>query len=228
MSISVEQLFGTSKDHLELSQDGALLHTEVISDFSSMCLAAKADGIDIKVASGFRDFERQCTIWQNKFIGKKPVFKRDGSVVDMNQLDEWQKVQAILLYSALPGCSRHHWGCDLDIYDSAAIDEHYQLQLVPQEYQLGGPFYHLSQWLLDNAHQFNFYRPYLSNSQAIAQELWHISHQPCSNSFMLHFSQNKDKLLTLLKAADIAGINAIEQNLNTILHNYVFLGEEIK
>ena len=33
---------------------------------------------------------------------------------------------AILLWSALPGASRHHWGTDFDVFDRAAVPPDYR------------------------------------------------------------------------------------------------------
>ena len=48
------------------------------------------------------------------------------------------------------GASRHHFGTDLDIYDTRPIDDDYQLQLTPDEYSFTGPFAKLVAWLDDN------------------------------------------------------------------------------
>ena len=89
-----------------------------------------------------------------------------------------------MLYSALPGASRHHWGTDLDIYDAAAIDESYQVQLSTEEYSANGPFARLVAWLDEHAHRYGFFMPYQAYQGGVAAEPWHISYQPVSSQYL--------------------------------------------
>ncbi|WP_350595574.1 M15 family metallopeptidase, partial [Pseudoalteromonas sp. 45-MNA-CIBAN-0466] len=98
------------------------------------------------------------------------------------------KCIAIMLYSALPGASRHHLGTDLDIYDKSAVSDDYVLQLSPNEYQQGGPFAKLSQWLDTHLAEFGFYRPYQYDLGGVAPELWHISHIAQSAQLIRHLT----------------------------------------
>ena len=90
-------------------------------------------------------------------------------------------MQAILRWSALPGASRHHWGSDLDVYDAAAVDARYAVQLTPEEVNPGGPFAPLHAWL-DQQIAGNdcegFFRPYAIDKGGIAPERWHLSYAP--------------------------------------------------
>ena len=64
---SLEQLTGMSRDHLaELSDSRCSLHRLVVPPFLAMRAAAAADGIDLVAFSGFRDFDRQLTIWKQR------------------------------------------------------------------------------------------------------------------------------------------------------------------
>ena len=80
-----------------------------------------------------------------------------------------------MLYSALPGASRHHFGTDLDIYDTRPIDDDYQLQLTPDEYSTMAHLLSL-RWLEHNLEKYGFYRPYQEYKGGVAPEPWHISH----------------------------------------------------
>lgn len=222
MSVTTSELFGLSQDHLSQLPDGRLLHHNAVADFNRMCQAAKADGIEITIASSFRDFSRQQLIWDNKFNGVRPVFNSQGQSVDMAQLSDWQKVQAILRYSALPGTSRHHWGSDIDVFDTAAVDADYQLQLTPSEYGKNGPFYALANWLSEHSQQFHFYRPYLQDLGGTAPELWHLSHRPTAMAFIERFQQSHARLLTLLSEHQVCGHQAIAEHLEKLLETYVF------
>ena len=215
-------VFGIENNHLVAAQDGFLLHQNTINDFLAMQQAALVDGIEIKLASSFRDFERQLLIWNNKFNGIRPVFDKSGKQVDLAVLDDWQKVQAILLYSAMPGTSRHHWGSDIDVYDNAAISKDYKLQLEPHEYEQGGPFEKLSNWLSNNAANYNFYRPYAKDKGGVAPELWHLSHISVATSCLAQFKLNADELLNLLSRNEICGLEAIKENFDVILQRFVY------
>ena len=74
-------------------------------------------------ASSFRDFERQQLIWNCKFNGERKVHDDEGNLLDLALLDDWQKAQAILRWSALPGGSRHHWGTEIDIFDPDLLSQ---------------------------------------------------------------------------------------------------------
>ena len=166
---------GQSDTHLTEIQSHRL-HTDIIDDFLALQNGAKNAGFELTIASSFRDFNRQAMIWNKKFLGIRPVFNKQQQIVDLSQLNELEKCTAIMLYSALPGASRHHLGTDLDVYDTAAINDDYKLQLTPDEYQHGGPFAPLSQWLDKNLAKYGFYRPYKQDLGGVAPELWHISH----------------------------------------------------
>ncbi len=62
---------------------------------------------------------------------------------------------AILRWSALPGGSRHHWGCDFDVYARNLLPPGTQLQLEPWEY-LEGHQLAFYQWVEANLDSFGF------------------------------------------------------------------------
>ena len=220
--ITPAKLFGLEQSHLLSTKDGHLLLEQTLIDFELLHQQGKAYGLDITIASSFRSFERQLTIWNNKFHGQRPTFDKSGQQLDMSKLDDWQKVQAILQYSAMPGTSRHHWGTDLDVYDKAAISKDYKLQLEPHEYEKEGPFSAMTSWLSANMKAFNFYRPYVQDLGGVAPELWHLSHRPEALAYSNLFASNAPSLLTILEQHEIAGFKAISQNLDYILNNYVY------
>ena len=99
-----------------------------------------AVGFDLRVASGFRSFDRQLAIWNGKAAGSRPIHDDVGLPIDRGALGEDELIAAILRFSALPGASRHHWGSDMDVYDAAAVPEGYAVQLSPAEVADDGPF----------------------------------------------------------------------------------------
>jgi len=134
--------------------------------FLAMREAARRDGIDLQAASSFRDFDRQLTIWNAKFRGERPLLDRSGQLLNVASLSAAQRIEAILIWSALPGASRHHWGTDLDVYDAAALHDRARLQLTPEEYGGAGPFAALTAWLDQHMHRFGFFRPYVEAGRA--------------------------------------------------------------
>ncbi|WP_461516875.1 M15 family metallopeptidase [Porticoccus sp.] len=181
--ISDEMMAGRCEKHLCLLERSVLLHRAVIDPFRQLQQAAAAEGLDIQVASGFRAYDRQLAIWNAKAEGLRSLLDTDGHPLDSAQLRDDEKVMAILRWSALPGCSRHHWGTDMDIWDRAAVSPDYQLQLIPEEYGPGGPFHRLSLWLEKHAAAFGFYRPYDRDRGGVAPEPWHLSYRPVAELF---------------------------------------------
>jgi LAS superfamily LD-carboxypeptidase LdcB len=173
------QLTGRSRAHVFQSDEPRFaIHADVVEPFARLRKAAAAEGFDIAVFSGFRDFESQAEIWNRKFCGERALFDADGGVLDYRALSEAERMQCILNWSALPGASRHHWGTDLDVYDRAALPEGYRVKLLPEEAQPGGVFHRLHQWLDLNISRFGFFRPYREYRGGMFPEAWHLSYAP--------------------------------------------------
>ena len=221
LDIDSQQLTGTSQNHLTTLSSGQQLHNQVSSHWQELQSAAKRAGFELAIASGFRSFERQLTIWNAKFTGIRPVYNRGDQVIDMTKLDDWQKVQAILEYSALPGASRHHWGTDLDFYDKAAVNSKYQLKLTPDEYLHAGPFSAATNWLHAHAHQHGFYFPYQGETLGVAHEPWHLSFFPLANQFYDFLDTEPKVLFDLILNEEVEGKSAILRNFEYIIDNYV-------
>lgn len=181
-------LTGLTETHLTSYQDGFRLHAAAASPFTGMCEAAKTAGIQIKIVSSFRSYQRQAAIWQAKLSGTKAVLDKDGTAVNIAQLDGIAKLDAVLLFSALPGASRHHWGTEFDIYDAAAVPAEYRPQLLPSEYSQDGPFFRLQQWLLQHACKFGFFQPYRVYQGGVAAEPWHLSYKPVADDYLTQFT----------------------------------------
>jgi len=172
-------------DHHVVAVGGRLLHRELLVPLAQLQEAAARQGITLTVASGFRSFERQLAIWNAKARGERPVLDDQGRPLDLARLTQREIVFAILRWSALPGTSRHHWGTDIDVWDTAAVADDYRLQLVPQEYGPGGPFARLGSWLdreMDAA-GLGFYRPYAVDRGGVAPEPWHLSYRPLADYY---------------------------------------------
>jgi LAS superfamily LD-carboxypeptidase LdcB len=105
-----------------------------------------------------------------------------GRAIDVNELSPRERVEAILLWSALPGASRHHWGTDVDLIDRHATAPGYQVKLTPEEFAPGGPFAALAEWLEANAARFGFFRPFRGVLSGVQPEPWHFSFAPVAEN----------------------------------------------
>ena len=214
----IQCITGQSDAHLVAIQNH-YLHTNIVNDFVALQSAAASAGFDLCIASSFRDFNRQSAIWNAKFSNKRVVLNKAQQAVELNSLSDIEKCTAIMLYSALPGASRHHLGTDLDIFDKSAVSDDYELQLTPDEYQHGGPFAELSQWLDTHLAEFGFYRPYQHDLGGVAPELWHISHIAQSEQLMSHLSL--EVLHNCIKESDLLGKDAILTHLPALYERFV-------
>lgn len=195
------------------------IHHQMVAAFELLRKSAKTAGIELKIASGFRSFDRQLHIWNNKFEGNTPIKKANNDLVDITHLSNWEITQAILLFSALPGASRHHWGCDIDVYAPNLLASGKSLQLEPWEYQPSGPMAKLSTWLTQYAAKFGFYLPYDCYRGGVAAEPWHLSYAPLARQYQSAFTAQA--LQACLTNTDISGKTAIIDNLPEITEQYI-------
>lgn len=173
------ELTGRARSHLiEVGRPDCLLQREAAAAFCAMRDAALGAGIALEAASAFRDFARQRDIWNAKFRGERPLLDAAGRPLGTATLDEAHRIDAILLWTALPGASRHHWGTDLDVIDRRALPAGHRVQLVRNEYAPGGVFEALTAWLDRHMRRYGFYRPYTAASRGTAPEPWHLSFAP--------------------------------------------------
>jgi LAS superfamily LD-carboxypeptidase LdcB len=220
LEFSLDQLTGRARDHLsELADPPGALHNEVVVPYLAMRAAAAADGIDLTAFSTFRDFDRQLSIWNGKFRGERPMQDRAGQPMDPLSLAPADRVSAILWWSALPGASRHHWGTDFDVVDRRAKPPGYKLQVVPAEYQAGGPFHRLTTWLDEHMHAFGFFRPYATDRGGVSPEPWHLSYAPVAKRALAAFSVAK--LRSVLEGCAIEGKEAVLATLDRNFATYV-------
>jgi LAS superfamily LD-carboxypeptidase LdcB len=173
------ELTGRARSHLSQVADlECLLHSQVVVPFLNLRRAAAADGIDLLPQSAFRDFARQLDIWNGKFRGERPLYDAAGAELDVSALSPAARIDAILLWSALPGASRHHWGTDLDLVDGNALVPGSRAKLTGDEFASGGPFVHLVRWLDVHAPRFGFFRPFQGMRSGVQPEPWHFSFAP--------------------------------------------------
>ncbi|HSY09137.1 MAG TPA: M15 family metallopeptidase [Steroidobacteraceae bacterium] len=214
------ELTGRSSAHVrEVPELGCTLHAQAVPQTLALCTAARAAGIELAIVSSFRDFERQVAIWNAKFTGERQLLDRDGRALAHAQLSERALIDAILIWSALPGASRHHWGTDIDVVDRAAVAPDYRPQLVPAEFASDGPFAHLDAWLAANMAAFGFFRPYTTDRGGVQPEPWHLSFAPLAEPALAALTPQV--LSAALCASAVRGRDAVLARLPEIHARYV-------
>lgn len=179
--LSELELTGRATTHVVQRDDlGAALEHETLAAFLAMREAARSDGIEIHIFSAFRDFAAQQQIWDKKYLGERPLYDAHGNTREHGALDPDQLIDAIVCWSAVPGGSRHHWGTEIDVIDSAAVPDGYCVRLLPDEAQPGGVFDRLHRWLNANMGAYGFFRPYRTFRGGVNPEPWHLSFAPVS------------------------------------------------
>jgi LAS superfamily LD-carboxypeptidase LdcB len=183
-ALNAEQLTGRVRTHVQDVADGSgcVLHPDAAAAFQALRAAAAQVDIDLVAVSGFRSFERQLSIWNEKFLGRRPLLDDAGRALDVAAMSEQQIVSAILLWSALPGASRHHWGSEIDVIDRAALAPGQHAQLVAQEYAPHGVFKRLAEWLPRQCEDYGFFLPYDRDRGGVRPEPWHLSFAPVSGA----------------------------------------------
>lgn len=200
---STDQLIGNSG--IDLVGDNYKLLPQVEVAFLQMQKAALEDGIQIKIVSSYRSFERQKVIWNKKY-------KRYIS----QGLTPKESIKKIIEYSTIPGTSRHHWGTDIDI-----IDDFPNIKtnvLDPNKFNIGGPYYKLKKWLEKNANNYDFYMVYTNDKyrKGFKYEPWHYSYKSISKPMLQEFL--KVDFVELFKNEDILGKEYFDES---FLNNYL-------
>ncbi|WHP47678.1 M15 family metallopeptidase [Mannheimia bovis] len=212
-------LTGKTRVHLvalpNLLSDQHFLQPEVVESFLALQQGAKEAGFNLQPASTFRDFERQKLIWNMKFNGERKVHDDNGTAIDMSQLSDFEKCQAMLRWSAVPGSSRHHWGTEIDIFDPDLLPENTQLLLEPWEYLEGGYFAELTEWLHAHAEQFGFYFPFDGTHNRVGFEPWHISYRPIAAEYEKLFAD--EMLRSAWQDEDVAGKECLLAHFDELL-----------
>ena len=214
-----EMLSGQTKAHLIQYDDRHFMHKATHRAFNALQADAKSAGFNLQLVSSFRSFEAQLAIWNNKFTGKRAILDAQSQILDPETLSANDKIKAILRWTALPGASRHHWGSDLDLYDPDLQPTNSPLQLIPQEYQLGGSQAPFAQWLQGHLHQHGFFLPYHTERGGVCPEPWHISHALVSIPALQ--SMKVPQLTRLLNLSKLAGKSDVLAQLDWINDHYI-------
>lgn len=152
------------------------LRKETFLAFQKMSQAAKRDGIRLTIISATRNFDAQKKIWENKWNGKTKVEGKDLTTV----LNLKERARLIMLYSSMPGTSRHHWGTDMD------------LNSLDNAYFENGEGKKIYDWLTAHASEYGFCQPYTGKSDGrtgYEEEKWHWSYLPLSKIFLEQYQK---------------------------------------
>ena len=212
-----QQLLGKTQDHLT-KWNSNLVHMELVDPLSKLNKDAQQVGIDLAIASGFRSYERQKLIWNEKITGKRQLLDSESNPLNIADLSPNEILFAILKWSAIPGFSRHHWGCDFDIFDKKALPKNYKLQLIPAEYYKDGIFSKLTNWL-DSLNDSQFIRPYQKDTGGVAIEPWHISYRPVAKKYEQELSL--DSFINEIKNSSLLLKQEILNNSDEIFFTFV-------
>ena len=214
------ELTGRARTHVVQRDDlGAALHPEAIEPFLALREAAAREGIELAIFSGFRDFDAQCRIWNLKYRGERPCYDARGNVRDCAGFGAEELADAILAWSALPGASRHHWGCDIDVIDRAALPPDYRVRLLPAEVEPDGVFHRLCRWLDANTLRFGFFQPYREYRGGVYAEPWHLSYAAVAVPAMALMSE--ELIAAALQASDLLGKETVLPRLREIFRSHV-------
>ncbi|MEK7219249.1 MAG: M15 family metallopeptidase [Patescibacteria group bacterium] len=178
------------------------LRKETFLAFRGMQIAAKREGVDLKIASATRNFDYQKDLWNKKWNGYTLVDDLSKSLPD-----GVERFEKILEYSAVPGTSRHHWGADIDINNANL--EYFETTYGKKVYN----------WLVKNALSFGFCQTYtLKDENRLTghnEEKWHWSYLPLAREFTKEYKN-------LIKNTDITGFDGEKYAEDfDLLNNYV-------
>ena len=149
------------------------MQEEVYEAYERMRQAAAKEGIDIKVVSAHRSYNRQREIWNAKY-----------KTLTLKGLPAKDAIQEIITYSTLPGTSRHHWGTDIDIIDNANPQS--GDVLLAEKFYGDGPSSALRSWMNRNAADYGFLEVYTDhpNRKGFAHEPWHYTYHSLSKAYL--------------------------------------------
>ena len=158
------------------------LNSEAAKNLVRMIEAAKLDNVELTVLSGYRSYSDQKAIWTRKWN-------------ERNITDGTAKCKDIMLYSAMPKTSRHHWGTDVDLN---SLDNSYFTSNKGKE---------VDSWLFENAGKFGFQCVYTDKSitkrMGYELEKWHWSYMPIATKYLQLYNQ-------LIGYQDISGFPGSE------------------
>ncbi len=204
-------LIGKAKTSRFQKIDTHYLEKETAIQFKKMKDAALKDGVDIQIASAFRSFNRQKSIFETKL-----------EALQKENINTLEAIKQIINYSSIPGTSRHHWGTDLDLIEKKESNVDVDDLLSERHYNKGGRFRKLHEWMSKNAASFGFYLAYTNetNRTGYYYEPWHYSYLPSSKKYLNKYLQLN--IQKILKDEKLLGFEVIDDDfLEAYISDYV-------
>ncbi len=197
------------------------VQNSVLEPFLRLSESARRAGFDIRVESAFRSFDRQLSIWNRKATGRLKLLDADGIPFRKIPEDASDRMRAILLWSALPGASRHHFGTELDVVDGNSVPKGYEVELTEEE--CDGMFAPFHRWLSEQIQagkSFGFERVFVPGCGKIRPERWHISHRASAAEQESLFEP--ETLRTIYERSDMELKDAVLEHFDELMRDYVF------
>jgi len=172
------------------------IQEEVLNAYLKMRTAALAEGVNLLIISGTRTFYDQKAIWERKWETNFAETK-----------DSLATANKILLFSSMPGTSRHHWGTDIDL--NSLEDIYFQ----------SGEGLKIYNWLKTHAGEYGFCQTYSdkveTNRTGYSMEKWHWSYMPLSSKYLSAY-------VSTITYADIKGFKGdnLPERIG-VIQNYV-------
>lgn len=198
-----------------------LVRDSVLEPFLELSESARKAGFDLRVESAYRSFDRQLTIWNRKATGKTRLLDADGKPFPGLPQNPESRMRAILLWSALPGASRHHFGTELDVVDGNCVPEGYEVELTEEE--CCGMFAPFHAWLSEQiaaGKSCGFERVFVPGCGKVRPERWHISHRPSATALEELFDPNA--LRRIYETARIELRDVLLKNFDSLMEDYVY------
>lgn len=175
-TILKEELIG--KGTPKLYGDNFSLRKKAQEAFLDMQLDASYENINIYPVSSYRSFSRQKYIWNKKY----------KNYIGWGMSPQ-KAIQKIIHYSTIPGTSRHHWGTEIDIMDTA-VDAPNKI-LHPENYHSKGAFVPLKQWMDKNARNYGYHLVYTNDKSrsGFNYEPWHYSFKELSIAYLCAYTE---------------------------------------
>jgi len=189
--VSHDDFVEVAREHAD--RDGLFLRREVYEAFKKMEAEASIAGVQLVIRSATRNFDYQKGIWERKWSGA--TILSDGTKASSIS-DPTERAKKILLYSSMPGTSRHHWGTDLD------------LNSFNNSYFEKGDGKRLYEWMKEHASHYGFCQPYTDKKDGrvgYEEERWHWTYVPTSKD-LTRFSQENmsDDMISGFMGSEVA------------------------
>src|SRR5690554_956977 len=207
-----------SIDLIRFEPEHLFLRSKVVKALAAFRKRGKELGFDLRVESAYRSFDRQVSIWNRKAKRELPLLDAKGHLISKDIKNPEELVKTLLLWSALPGASRHHFGTEIDIVDASAIPHGYAVKFTPEEsHKMFKPFH---DWITEEAESFGFLRVFIPGRGSIQPEPWHLSYIEEARLFQELFDLKE--LEAIYMDSDIAGKSVLLENLEALAKDYIY------